>query len=29
VGASILYWIFFRNVAEARLPRAGVEIPEA
>jgi predicted MFS family arabinose efflux permease len=29
VGASILYWIFFKDVAEARLPRAEVEIPEA
>jgi predicted MFS family arabinose efflux permease len=29
VGASVLYWVFFRNVPEARLPRAGVEIPEA
>ena len=29
VGASVLYWIFFRDVAEARLPRAEVEIPEA
>jgi len=29
VGASVLYWIFFKDVAEARLPRAEVEIPEA
>ncbi|MGH7682296.1 MAG: MFS transporter [Candidatus Eiseniibacteriota bacterium] len=29
VGASILYWIFFRNVDESRVPRAQVEIPEA
>ncbi len=29
VAASILYWIFFRNVEEASVPRAEVEIPEA
>jgi predicted MFS family arabinose efflux permease len=29
VAASVLYWIFFRNVNEARVPRAEVEIPEA
>jgi predicted MFS family arabinose efflux permease len=29
VGASVLYWIFFKDVAEARLPRTEVEIPEA
>lgn len=29
VVASILYWIFFRNVEESRVPRADVEIPEA
>ena len=29
VAASILYWIFFRNVDESRVPRAEVEIPEA
>jgi len=29
VGASLLYWMFFKDVAEARLPRAEVEIPEA
>lgn len=29
VAASILYWIFFRNVEESRVPRADVEIPEA
>jgi predicted MFS family arabinose efflux permease len=29
VAASILYWIFFRNVEESRVPRAEVEIPEA
>jgi predicted MFS family arabinose efflux permease len=29
VVASVLYWIFFRNVEEARVPRAEVEIPEA
>jgi predicted MFS family arabinose efflux permease len=29
VGASVLYWIFFRKVEEVRLPRAEVEIPEA
>ncbi len=29
VAASLLYWIFFRGVEEARVPRAEVEIPEA
>jgi predicted MFS family arabinose efflux permease len=29
VLASVLYWIFFRNVEEARVPRAEVEIPDA
>ncbi len=29
VAASILYWIFFKNIEEARVPRAEVEIPEA
>jgi len=29
VGASILYWAFFRRVEEVRMPRAEVEIPEA
>ena len=29
VAASVLYWIFFRNVEEARVPRGEVEIPEA
>jgi predicted MFS family arabinose efflux permease len=29
VAASVLYWIFFKNVAETRVPRAEVEIPEA
>ena len=29
VAASILYWLFFRNVDEGRVPNAGVEIPEA
>lgn len=29
VAASVLYWLFFRNVDEARLPGAEVEIPEA
>jgi predicted MFS family arabinose efflux permease len=29
VVASVLYWAFFRNVEEARVPRAEVEIPEA
>jgi predicted MFS family arabinose efflux permease len=29
VAASVLYWAFFRNVEEARVPRAEVEIPEA
>jgi predicted MFS family arabinose efflux permease len=29
VIASVLYWIFFRNVEEARVPRAEVELPEA
>jgi len=29
VLASALYWIFFRNVEEARVPRAEVEIPDA
>lgn len=29
VAASVLYWIFFRNIEESRVPRAEVEIPEA
>jgi len=29
VAASVLYWAFFRNVEEVRVPRAEVEIPEA
>jgi len=29
VGASLLYWYFFRNVEERQVPRAEVEIPEA
>jgi predicted MFS family arabinose efflux permease len=29
VAASILYWYFFRNVEERRLPATEVEIPEA
>ena len=29
VGASVLYWVFFRHVAEGRVPRGRVEIPEA
>jgi predicted MFS family arabinose efflux permease len=29
VAASILYWYFFRGVAERLVPRAEVEIPEA
>jgi predicted MFS family arabinose efflux permease len=29
VGASVLYWTFFRRVEEVRMPRAEVEIPEA
>ena len=29
VVASVLYWIFFRDVEETRVPRAEVEIPEA
>jgi predicted MFS family arabinose efflux permease len=29
VLASFLYWMFFRDVEEARVPRAEVEIPEA
>lgn len=29
VGASALYWYFFRNVEEGRVPRADVEIPSA
>ena len=29
VTASILYWFFFRDVEEASVPRAEVEIPEA
>jgi predicted MFS family arabinose efflux permease len=29
VIASLLYWLFFRNVEEGRVPRSEVEIPEA
>jgi MFS family permease len=29
VLASLLYWLFFRNVEEGRLPRSEVEIPDA
>jgi predicted MFS family arabinose efflux permease len=29
VGASALYWYFFKDVEEGRLPRAEVEIPNA
>lgn len=29
VAASILFWGFFKNVSEARVPRAEVEIPDA
>jgi MFS family permease len=29
VVASVLYWAFFRNVEEGRVPRGEVEIPEA
>jgi predicted MFS family arabinose efflux permease len=29
VGASVLYWLFFRTVEEGRVPRSEVEIPEA
>jgi len=29
VVASVLYWAFFKDVEEARVPRAEVEIPEA
>ncbi|HET7903866.1 MAG TPA: MFS transporter [Candidatus Eisenbacteria bacterium] len=29
VLASLLYWLFFRNVEEGRVPRSEVEIPEA
>ncbi|MGE5175084.1 MAG: MFS transporter [Hyphomicrobiales bacterium] len=29
VAASVLYWLFFRNVEEGRLPSAEVELPEA
>jgi len=29
VAASVLYWIFFKDVEEASVPRAEVEIPEA
>jgi predicted MFS family arabinose efflux permease len=29
VVASVLYWIFFKDIEEARVPRAEVEIPEA
>ena len=29
IAASVLYWIFFKNVSEARVPRGEVEIPEA
>ena len=29
VAASVLYWVFFKDVEEASVPRAEVEIPEA
>jgi predicted MFS family arabinose efflux permease len=29
VAASVLFWTFFKNVDEARVPRSEVEIPEA
>ena len=29
VAASILYWVFFKDVEEASVPRSEVEIPEA
>lgn len=29
IAASVLYWIFFRNVEETRVPRSEVEIPDA
>ena len=29
VAASVLYWIFFKDVEEGRVPRGEVEIPEA
>ena len=29
VGASVLYYAFFRSVAESRVPRAEVKVPEA
>lgn len=29
VAASVLYWYFFKNVEEGRVPRAEVEIPDA
>ena len=29
IVASVLYWFFFKDVEEARVPRAEVEIPEA
>lgn len=29
VAASVLYWVFFRNVEEGRVPNAEIEIPEA
>ena len=29
VGASVLYWYFFKDVEEGRVPRAEVEIPNA
>jgi MFS family permease len=29
VAASVLYWYFFRNVEEGRVPRGEVEIPDA
>jgi MFS family permease len=29
VGASVLYWYFFRDVEEGRVPRGEVEIPDA
>ncbi len=29
VGASVLYYVFFRSVEESRVPRAEVKVPEA
>jgi predicted MFS family arabinose efflux permease len=29
IAASVLYWYFFRNVEEGRVPRGEVEIPDA